>query len=82
MDKVRAQVCQGALTRRLRGAAHLSLVICVSFRIAASAEAPLTPMSFQSRLCERGANEYKRLSVSRGADTKANTLGRRLTAGW
>ena len=51
------------------------MVICVSFRIAASAEAPLTPMLFPSRLCERGENEYKRLSVSRGAHTKANAWG-------
>ena len=33
-----------------RGAAHFRLVICVSFRTAASAEAPLAPMPLRSRL--------------------------------
>ena len=31
-------------------AAHFRLVICVSFRTAASAEAPLAPMPLRSRL--------------------------------
>ena len=43
----RAGGCQRALTQKqtLGAAAHLSLVICVSLRMAASAEAPLSPMS-------------------------------------
>ena len=57
-----------------RGAAHFRLVICVSFRMAASAEAPLVPMSLASRL--QGMSEvwgqWESRRVSTGADTKAN----------
>ena len=48
-----AESCQGALTQKRtlwaysEAAAHLRLVICVSLRAAASAEAPLGPMLFQ-----------------------------------
>ena len=64
--EVGAEACQGALTKatsgRGVGAAHLSSVICVSFRIAASAETPLTPMLLPSRLCERGAEREWQMS--------------------
>ena len=58
-----------------RGAAHFRLVICVSFRMAASAEAPLTPMSLASRLQGMGEvwGQWESRRVSTGADTKANT---------
>ena len=45
----------GADTKRILGvAAHLSSAICVSLSTAASAEAPLAPISFQLRLRTRG----------------------------
>jgi hypothetical protein len=50
---VRDQACQGALTQEQtlpRAAAHLRLVICVSLRMAASAEAPSSPIKFHPRL--------------------------------
>ena len=59
-----------------RAAAHFRLVICVSLRMAASAEAPSSPILFQARLRARGGAgimRYGTASVSTGADTKANT---------
>ena len=57
-------------------AAHLRLVILVSLRTAASAVAPLAPMSLRSRLRARGRmGNGERIGVSMGADTKANTSG-------
>ena len=47
--------CQWALTKKgnaLGIAAHFRLVISVSFRTAASAEAPLSPMRLPQRLCQ------------------------------
>ena len=47
----RVGVSMGADTKANSGAAaHSRLVICVSLRIAASAEAPWAPMSFPPRL--------------------------------
>ena len=54
---VREQMCQRALTQEQtlpRAAAHPRLVICVSLRMAASAEAPLDPMPLPPRLRARG----------------------------
>ena len=56
-------------------AAHFRLVICVSLRMAASAEAPSSPILFQARLRARGGAGimlYGRASVSTGADKKAS----------
>ena len=52
-------------------AAHSRLVIIVSLRTAASAEAPSTPISLNPRL--QGMSGSRR--VSAGTDTKANTSG-------
>ena len=50
-------------------------MIFVSLRMAASTEAPFSPISFHPSL--RGAERkwWERASVSTGADTKANTRG-------
>ena len=53
--------------------AHLSSVIFVSLRIAASAEAPLSPMPLPQRLRARGMGNGERVGVPMGVDTKANT---------
>ena len=45
-------------------------------RMAASTEAPFSPISFHSRLRARGRIETVSVGVSMGADTKANTRGR------
>ena len=55
--EVGAEACQGALTEKsehYRVAAHSSLVIIVSLRMAASAEAPLSPISFHPILQSMG----------------------------
>ena len=72
----RAGGCQRALTQKqtLGAAAHLSLVICVSLRMAASAEAPLSPIQFSARLRARGGGSV-RAGVSMGADTKRTLWG-------
>ena len=71
---VRDEACQWALTRkRTHGvAAHLSEVIFVSLRTAASAEAPSAPMPLPAILQEMGW-------MSMGIDTKAKAQGRRRT---
>eukprot|EP00964_Phaeocystis_antarctica_P039983 scaffold22842_cov65-Phaeocystis_antarctica.AAC.2 len=70
---MKGECSQWALTRKqtFGAAAHLRWVIFVFLRTAASAEAPLTPMSLYSRL--QGVGGSRR--VSTGADTKANTSG-------
>ena len=65
-----------------RVAAHPRLVIFVSLRMAASAEAPWSPIMLPPRLRARGGVGMVRVGVSMGIDTKANTLGRRRTSGW
>ena len=69
----RARLSMGADTKRtLCGAgAYLRLVIIVSLRTAASAEAPSSPISLYPRLQGMGGSRR----VSAGADTKANTSG-------
>ena len=62
--------------------AHLSSVIFVSLRMAASAEAPSAPMPLPKSLRARGMGNGERGGVSMGPDTKANTLGRWRTPGW
>ena len=68
--EVRKQVCQGALTRKRTygAAAHLSLVIFVSLRMAAIAVAPFSPTSLPERLPSEGRGA----GMPRGDDTKAN----------
>mgnify|MGYP005703336089 CR=1 FL=1 len=62
-------------------AAHLRLVICVSLRMAASAEAPSAPMPLSSRLQARGRmGNSESVGVSMGADRK-QTLGSRFERG-
>ena len=52
------------------------MVIFVSLRMAASAEAPSGPMPLPDRLRARGRmGNGERVGVSMGADTKANTWG-------
>ena len=59
-----------------RAAAHLRLVICVSLRMAASAEVPSSPIQFHRRLQARGgAGMGGRASVSMGTDKKAGRRG-------
>ena len=70
-------------TRTLGAAAHSSLEILVFLRTAASAEASLSPMLFSLTLWVRARSvDGEKAVVSRGADTKANTLGQCLTPGW
>eukprot|EP00964_Phaeocystis_antarctica_P009102 scaffold4935_cov67-Phaeocystis_antarctica.AAC.5 len=61
-----------------RAAAHPRLVICVSKRTAASAEAPSSPMPLNSRLQGMGGSE--RAGACQRALTQKQTLGRRRTA--
>ena len=52
------------------------MVICVSLRMTASAEAPSAPMELPAILQARGQDgNGERVGVSMGADTKANTRG-------
>ena len=68
---VREQVCQWALTQEHSGvAAHHSLVICVSLRMAASAEAPSYPMPLPPRLRARGGVGVVREQACRWALTR------------
>ena len=60
-------------------AAHLRLVICVSLRMAASAEAPSYLMSFASRLRARGGVAMVREQICQRALTQRRTLGQRRT---
>ena len=54
--------------------AYPRVVIFVSLRMAASAEAPSDPMRFSARLQARGRmGNGERVGVSTGADAKANT---------
>ena len=58
MERVRTSVSTGIDTKaNTRAAAHPRLVICVSLRMAASAEAPLAPMLLFMRLQVRGGAE-------------------------
>jgi hypothetical protein len=60
------------LTRKQTlGAAHPRLVICVSLRMAASAEAPLAPMLLLKRL--RVSEDGERAGMSTSIDMKAKT---------
>ena len=63
-----------------RAAAHLRLEIFVSLRMAASAEAPSSPMRLYPILRGMGGGRVRgQVCVSAGADTKANTSGWRRT---
>jgi hypothetical protein len=55
-----------------RVAAHPRLVIFVSLRMAASVEAPWSPIMLPPRLRARGGVGMVRVGVSMGADKKAN----------
>ena len=75
-----AEACQGALTHKCeqsRAVAYPRVVICVSLRMAASAEAPSAPMKLplilQAKKGQDGNGE--KVGVSMGADKKANTGG-------
>ena len=51
------------------------MVICVSLRMAASAEAPSAPMPLSATLQSEGQDgNGERVGVSMGADTNANTV--------
>ena len=65
------EVCQWALTekRALGVEAHLSWQILVSLRMAASAEAPLSPMVLPRRLRVRGGARIVRKQLCQGALT-------------
>jgi len=58
-----------------RVAAHPRLVIFVSLRMAASVEAPWSPIMLPPRLRARGGVGMVRVGVSMGIDGKANTRG-------
>ena len=57
-----------------RAAAHLRFVICVSLRTAASAEAPLSPMSLPRRLQSMGEVRAVRDQACQWALTQKRTL--------
>ena len=57
-----------------RAAAHRRLVIFVSLRMAASAEAPFSPISFHPRLRARGGTEMVGGQVCQRALTRERTL--------
>ena len=78
MDKVREQVCHGALTHNSKhsgAAAHFRWVIIVSLRMAASAVAPSSPMRFFPILRGLGWGTVRGCM----SDSKTNTLRRRRT---
>ena len=83
---VREQRCQRALTQKrtlYRAAAYRRVVIFVSLRMAASAEAPSSPIWLSLILHSEGWDGIgERVGLSTGTDTKANTLGLWLTPGW
>ena len=62
-----------------RAAAHLRFVICVSLRMAASAEAPLSPIALRQRLQRVGEVGRAREQACQRALTQKRTLsgGRR-----
>ena len=74
-----ASVSAGTDTKakRLGVAAHLRLVMFVSLRMVASAEAPSAPKLLVLRLRAKGRlGNSERVGVSMGADRKANTRQR------
>ena len=58
----------------------MRLEIIVSFRMAASAEVPLSPMWFFAILRDGRGRGGERTGVSMGADRKANAWARRRTS--
>ena len=65
-----------ALTQKqTMGAAHPRVVICVSLRTAASAEAPLSPIWLAQRLQRVGVRSVAREQVCQRALTGKQTLG-------
>ena len=56
-------------------AAHSRLVTCVSLRMAASAEAPSSPILFQARLRARGGAGMMGEQACQRALTRKRTLG-------
>ena len=70
-DGERVGVSVGIGTKaNTRAAAHSRLVICVFLRMAASAETPLVPMSFDLRLRARSRAEMVRDQECQGALTE------------
>ena len=60
-------------------AAHLRLMICVSLRTAASAQAPSIPMSFSSRLQGVGGGSERAGACQRALTRKQTLRGRQRT---
>ena len=58
-----------------RAAAHSKLVICVSLRVAESAEAPLSPIELRARLRATGRARMVREQACQRALTERRTLG-------